>query len=245
MLKVVSLLLSVFLAVSLFSCSSSDSGSNAQCTVENTLTIPSPDYPAYFAIKADGIINDSKSYTRPVSAYTTKSSFKLANYPNKSLSSSFIFYQDATLPDDLPAVILSALGDPGSKYYTTQIFITLPIADLISIKDSGITAIAGGSQTIVFIIEELNNVSIIKTCTVALSNPDNSDTSFTGIGKICADGNTIFAIGETMNFGTNVLLNEDKAFLMQALQVTTEAELCYCIDAVTSAAVDCPVAASN
>lgn len=213
---------------------------DTDCVIEDTIVTPNPDYPAYFAVKAYGTINDGKLTSNPTAAFTSEFAVKLEKHPTHTLKSSYIFYQDAILKDETPAVTLIALGDPLTKWYGTVIIVTLSNADLMAVKESGITDIVSGVQTQVSTIEEINGGAIAKICTVGYTDIDDSNNAYAGKSKICTDNNVKFAFGEKMNFGTNVKINEDIAFIMQMLNVTTEAELCQCLDAATNAVVECP-----
>lgn len=216
-----------------------DSDTSA-CTVSDSITTPDPYYSAYYAVKAVGVINDSGGSSSPSPVLSSKFSLKLINFPSRKLYSSRLFYQAETLNDGSPAILLYSLGDPGTKLYGTMIITVLPVSELMSFKQNSITNINSGSNTQVSVIEEVSGTNYAKICLVAISVLDGTGQSFSGSGQICTGGNTDFSVGETMKFGTNIELTEDKNIIMQNMQVSSEYELCQCQDLTSGSLVQCP-----
>lgn len=211
------------------------------CNIEDNIVTPNPDYPAYFAAKAIGLINDGASTSSQTMTFTTKVVLKLVNYPEKTILSPRAYYTSGTLTDGSPTIILSSIGDKGNVGHSfgTIVENILPVADLQSLKDAGITEFTGGVPTQVLDIIYLDPVPVVKQCVIAITAIDEAGTAFVGNGVICTDKNVAFAVGETMKLGVNLKLEEDKKKIMEFYQVATEAELCKCAD-LEGTPVDCP-----
>lgn len=209
------------------------------CTFDDTYLEAMEGFTTYFAMRAIGVINDATSTARPTAAFQYKLAPVLPEHANFKLAQVLAFYQAET-NNGQELISFMALGDPGTKYYTSIAWVAVPKEFLVTNKEAlTTTPDVEGAPTVQMITLEEIDATTLKQCTIAINDLAEDQTA-PGKMKVCVADNTDFVIDENMKMAVNAPLTEDEAKLMEIFGATDPAELCVCFDVNTSAQVDCP-----